>query len=302
VDQKDQSFFYRNIIDAGGRRRGLYVYRTADTVFSSNILRNASRYGAYFNEQYGSLDIRHNKAHNNGRAGLRVARRLDGNIFKNVCVMNNWPGMRFDANASGDAEIYNNTIAHNGRSGSTHRGAGIAFDGGLTTSTYSLFHNIFAFNYESGYRYGDDTWDQRQRWDWVNKYKNFFFWNYGSLAGGIYNQERLQFINAQWGGTGGSGTDDITMEEAHWNYDQNAWNFYIDPDNPYSLDPLDTTGVLELADGYPAGAYSEYLGRCATYATAPPDLLPPDASYVEPIATDPPTVPTVPAVPSPFPE
>jgi hypothetical protein len=134
----------------------------------------------------------------------------------------------------------------------------------------------------------------------VDKYQNFFFWNYGSLAGGIYNQEREQFINAQWNGPGGTGADDITMEVAHWNYDQGAWDFSSNP--PYSLGPLDTTGVLELADGYPAGAYSEYLGRSASYTVAdPPDLAAPGDPYVEPPAIEPPGIPPVPGVPSPFP-
>jgi hypothetical protein len=285
----------------------MYVYRSGNTVYSSNVIRSAGRRGICFNDQRGPTDFRHNKVINNGRtnsrgAGLRILRPFSGNIFKNLFVANGWPGIRFDSNASGDLEIYNNTIADNGTAGTTHRGAGIAFEGGLTTSSYSLFHNVFAFNDEAGYRYGDETWDQRDRWDWVDKYKNFFFWNYGSLAGGIYNHEAEQFINAQWGGQGGSGTDDITMEEAHWNYDQNAWDFANDPVDPYSIDPLDSTGVLELADGYPAGAYSEYLGRSASYTVAdPPDLLPPEASYMEPIAEDPPAVPGVPGVPSPFP-
>jgi hypothetical protein len=264
-------------------------------------MRNAPQYGAYLNQQYGPIDFRHNKLQNNGRTGLRVTSALSGNMFKNLFVGNRWAGIRFESNVSGDLEIYNNTIVDNGRAGTLHRGAGIAFDGGLTTSSYSVFHNIFAFNFESGYRYGDAGWDQKQSWDWVDKYKNFFFWNYGSLAGGIYSQERTQFINAQWGGPGGSGTNDITMEIAHWNYDQNAWDFSSNP--PYSLHPLDTSGVIELADGYPGGAYSEYEGRSATYtAPPPPYLTEPGSSYVEPPAVDPPAIPPVPDVPSPFPD
>jgi hypothetical protein len=91
------------------------------------------------------------------------------------------------------------------------------------------------------------------------------------------------------------------MEEAHWNYDQDAWDFYNDPDDPYSLAPWDTTGVLELADGYAAGAYSEHLGRCADYTVDdPPNLTPPEASYMEPIAQDPPAVEVVDPVAEPF--
>ncbi|MBW2172816.1 MAG: right-handed parallel beta-helix repeat-containing protein [Deltaproteobacteria bacterium] len=307
VDQEDQSFFYKNIVDVSDRY-GMYVYRGGNTVYSSNIISRAGWRGICFDDQRGPTDFRHNKVINNGRAndrgpGLRILGPFSGNLFKNLFVENGWPGIRFDSDASGDLEIYNNTIADNGKAGTTHRGAGIAFEGGLTTSTYSLFHNIFAFNDEAGYRYGDETWPQKERWDWVDKHDNFFFWNHGSLAGGFYNQERTQFINAQWGGPGGSGTDDITMEQAHWDYDQYAWDFLNDPDDPYSLDPSDTTGVLELADGYPGGAHSEYLGRNATYTAAdPPDFRSPEDSYMEPIAVDPPAVPIVPVVPSPFPE
>jgi parallel beta-helix repeat protein len=293
-----QSFFYKNIIEANGsnrhgRNRGLIVYRTANTVFSGNIIRNGSRYGVQFREGYGPIDFRHNKIYGNGYAGVRVDHAFSGNMFKNVIVNNSRSGIRFVNNVSGDLEIYNNTFADNGR-------AGVRFDGGLTTSSYSLFHNVFAFNTKAGYDYGGTTWPPKDRWDWVDKYQNFFFWNYGSLAGGIYNQEREQFVNAQWNGPGGTGTDDITMEVAHWNYDQGAWDFLSNP--PYSLAPLDSTGALELADGYPAGAYSEYLGRSASYTVADPtDLAAPGDPYVEPPAIEPPGIPPVPGVPSPFP-
>ncbi|MBW1860359.1 MAG: right-handed parallel beta-helix repeat-containing protein, partial [Deltaproteobacteria bacterium] len=307
VDQKDQSFFYGNIIEInrGGTRvsrrwylRGLYVNRSAHTVFSSNIIRNSGGYGILLRDSTGPIDFRHNKVSNNTRAGLLVMGAFDGNIFKNLFVDNGLCGVRFAGDVTGNSlEIYDNTVADNAK-------AGMWFEGGLQSyDNCDLFHNIFAFNAEAGYRYGDETWPQKERWDWVDKHDNFFFWNHGSLAGGFYNQERTQFINAQWGGPGGSGTDDITMEQAHWDYDQDAWDFLNDPDDPYNLDPLDTSGALELADGYPGGAHSEYLGRSASYTTAdPPDFMPPEASYLEPIAVDPPAVPAVPVVPSPFPE
>jgi parallel beta-helix repeat protein len=306
VSEKDQSFFHNNILEGTSyyswKGYGLRVDRGANIVFSSNIFSNFNNTGVYFYNQAGPIDFRHNKVSNNGRSGVRVLTgAFRGNIFKNLFVGNNWAGIRFENDVSGDLEIYNNTIADNGQAGTTHRGAGIAFGGGLTTSTYSLFHNIFAFNDEAGYRYGDETWPQKERWDWVDKHDNFFFWNHGSLAGGLYNQERTQFINAQWGGPGGSGTNDITMEVAHWDYDQNAWDFSGNP--PYSLGPFDVTGVLELADGYQGGAYSEYLGRSASYTVAdPPDLAGPGDPYVEPPAVAPPAIPPVPVVPSPFPE
>jgi parallel beta-helix repeat protein len=196
---KDQNFFYQNIIETsrGGVRlrsaylRGLYVHRGGHTVFSGNIIRNSYRYGILFRDSTGPIDFRHNKVYSNKRVGLWVMGAFNGNIFKNLFFNNSLPGIQFASNASGNTEVYNNTFADNGR-------AGIEFRGGLTTSTYSLFHNIFAFNTRSGYHYGDETWPEKDRWDWVNKYKNFFFWNYGSLAGGTYNHERTQFINAQW--------------------------------------------------------------------------------------------------------
>jgi parallel beta-helix repeat protein len=287
--ENDKGFFYKNIIDPMRNPRGLYVSRSAHTVFSSNIIRNSGRYGVYFNEQSGPMDFRHNKVCNNGRPGVRVRRALSGNMFKNVIVSNNRAGIHFDSWASGNLKIYNNTIANNGKGGDA-RDAGIQFDGGLTTSTYSLFHNIFAFNTKSGYRYGRATWPSKDRWDWVDKGKNFFFWNYGSLAGGTYNHERNQFVNAQWGGPGGTGTDDVTMEEAHWNYDQGAWKF--SSDDLYSLNPLDDTGVLEVADGESAGAYSHYLGSSATYAEPDPPTTSPGDPYAGP-PDDPPAVPGI---------
>jgi hypothetical protein len=302
IQDKDQSFFYNNIIHAqgsGGKSgynylRSLKVYRAKNAVFSGNIIRNSSRYGVCFDSQLGPIDFRHNKVCDNARAGVLINGTFSGNMFKNLIVGNTWSGIRIRSNASGDLKIYNNTIADNGR-------AGIEFEGGLTTSTYSLSHNILAFNTLAGYRYGDETWPSKDRWDWVDKDKNFFFWNYGSLAGGPYNHEATQFLNAQWGGPGGTGTDDITMEEAHRNYDQNAWDFLSDPDDPYSLDSWDATGVLEVADGESAGAYSQYVGSSATYTTEdPPDLTPPDEPYVEGSTVDPPAVPPVADVPSPF--
>jgi parallel beta-helix repeat protein len=298
VNLKDQSFFHNNILEGtasyGGKGYGLRVDRGANIVVSSNIIKNSNWAGAYFNTQSGPIDFRHNKVLDNGRTGVRVVNQFSGNMFKNLIFSNNYSGIRCDNNASGNLKIYNNTIADNLRSG-------VWFQGGLTTSTYSLSNNIFAFNTEAGYRYGGTTWPAKDRWDWVDKDKNFFFWNYASLSGGTYNHEATQFLNAQWGGPGGTGTDDITMEEAHRNNDQNAWDFSNDPDDPYSLDPLDTTGVLEAADGESAGAYSDYEGSSATY-TAEPDvpLTPPGDPYVEGSTVDPPTVPAVADIGEPF--
>ena len=298
VKVKDQSFFYNNILDGtssyGGKGYGLRVDRGADIVISSNKISNANWAGVYFWDQSGPIDFRHNKVRDNGRAGVSVVSECNGNMFKNLIISNSRSGMRFDTNASGDLKVYNNTIADNGR-------AGVEFEGGLTTSTYSLSNNIFAFNGRAGYRYGGDAWPSRQRWDWVDKSKNFFFWNYGSLAEGTYNHEATQFLNAQWGGPGGSGTDDITMMEAHLNYDEDAWGFSIDPHDPYSLDPSDTTGVLEMADGESAGAHSQYEGSFAAY-TVEPDvpLTAPGDPYLEGSTVDPPEVPSIADIPEPF--
>ena len=283
----DKSFFYKNIIDSTGNPRGVYVNRGAHIVFSGNIIRNAISYGAHFNEQLGVMDFRHNKVCSNGRTGLRVSRALSGNMFKNLFVSNKRAGIHFEENASGDLRIYNNTIAANKR-------AGIEFGGGLTSSSYSIFHNVFSFNTKAGYRYGGATWLSKERWDWVDKGSNFFFWNYGSLAGGSYNHEATQFLNAQWGGQGGSGADDITMEEAHRSNDEEAWDFSNDPNDPYSLDASDTSGVLELAEGEPGGAHSQYEGRCASYTEPDPPTTPPGDPYVEGSPEDPPAVADIP--------
>jgi hypothetical protein len=291
TNETDQSFFYKNIIDPMGNVRGLSVYRSANTVFSSNIIQNASRWGVNLNDQYGPIDFSHNRVSNNGRPGVRVDNRLDGNIFKNLLVDNTYTGLVFQANVYGDLHIYNNTVADNGHS-TTSRSAGMEFRGGLTTSTYSLYNNIFAFNVRAGYQYGQAAWNPSDRWDWVNKYQNFFFWNYDSLAGDTSRRGPRKFLYAQCGGPGGTGTDDIMMTEAHLTYDADAWDFnQSDPDNPYSLDPLDDTGLLTLADGSPGGAYSNYVGRLASYTTpSPPDLTSPGDPYVEPPATAPPEI------------
>jgi hypothetical protein len=235
------------------------------------------------NNHNGPIDFSHNRVSDCGRPGMRSHNVWNGNMFKNLFVDNNRAGIRFWPDQSGDLQIYNNTIADN-------TWAGLEFAGGLTTSTYSMFHNIFAFNGWAGYKYGGTTWPTHDRWDWVDKHDNFFFWNYGSMAGGFFNHQRIKFINAQWGGEGGTGTDDITMADAHWNNDQTAWDFSNDADDPYSLADYGT-GLLTLAGGEPGGAHSAYVGRSASYTTVPDEpVASPGDPYVEPPATEPPAV------------
>jgi len=293
ISQTDQSFVYKNIIDAMGNVRGLLLTAGSNITLSSNIIQNADRWGLYFSNQSGPIDLRHNRVSDNGRPGLRAHGAFSGNLFKNLFVNNHRAGIRFWPDASGDLQIYNNTIADS-------TWAGLEFAGGLTTSTYCLFHNIFAFNGRAGYKYGGDTWPDTDRWDWVDKHDNFFFWNYSSkVAGNPDSRERLNFLYAQWGGRGGNGVDDITMSVAHLNLDEEAWNFSNDPDDPYSLDPADTTGLLQLSDGlWPGGAYSAYEGRSATYTEPDPPTRSPADSYEEPPAVEPPDVAEV---PEPFP-
>jgi hypothetical protein len=110
-------------------------------------------------------------------------------------------------------------------------------------------------------------------------------------------RDRNRFLYGQTGGSGGRGTDDIDMYTAHWNFVSDAWDFSNDPLDPYSLDPADATGLLNLANGEAGGAHSSYSGRCASYTEPVPATTPASDPYVEPPATAPPAVS---AVPEPF--